>query len=1350
MPENADRRRFELVNSKVEEWASDLIDLGPRNALVKFKGGRKSSLELAGCEQEALSGFFSGKKTGLHRLFQDEARFQDAVSRVRSLHRKVRELAEEQGVDVARVAFGLVEVTGERRRRGSDRPLVLRSPLLLQQVAFEARSVADKGLCMQLFGETEINPVLLHALRRGYSLDIDTERFTGKVARILDEQVDRGEQTRSVFDELRQLAAEQGVDLALQPSAVVGMFNYEKFAMVQDLQGAADLLAGNDLVAALAGDSSAVAAIRAEDGSPTFGDVDTVRPEEEFLVLDADSSQHRAVDAALSKRYALIEGPPGTGKSQAIANIIAGAAARGKRVLFVAEKRAAIEAVTNRLADAGLGDLVLDAHRLRGSRRHLAQQFAESLDRIPSEPPVEAADTHARLMDRRRRLAAYAREFHADRAPWGISHYEVRARLLGSESGRFSVPAFPRDRLDALNAEVVQRAADELRGFVEKGGLRLVRKETPWCHAEVSSAEEAEKIHRRLSDLVERKLTRSSAEMRALLSRAGLEVPDDLAAWEKALELLDRAEKISDRFGPELFGEDLEELCGATAPWSQRARFPRRPSWWRRRTLLKSLRRSGIGAKAELHGQMLEAAAVCDRWREMGGAQGRPGKIEGLAEAGGSYRELRRELTAVAMVTNSDDLRDSRPERLRTALGELHGDQEMLFYLPGLNQSRALFSRLGMDDLLAEIAERGATPDEAVSVFWHTWLRSLDQRFRFSCGTLREFNGVQHERVAAEFRDVDREHRETTARRVRRRVAFGLRKAMDDFPGQAELIRKQAAKRTRHLSMRKQVEQASEMMMALRPCWAMSPLVVSQVLPARRLFDLVVFDEASQVQPHDAITSIMRGERLVVAGDDHQLPPSSWFTRLLADDDDTGEEQETELRDYESILGALNGFLPPSGRHRLRWHYRSRDERLIAFSNREIYGNDLVTFPGPEQEDPLRLEVVDGTVPPGRNGSSSVEARRVAELVLEHAEQRPDESLGVITLGDPHRARIEQAVREARRERTDLEDFFTEEGGASSRFFVKNIETVQGDERDAIVLSIGVAKAATGRIDARGFGPLNREGGKRRLNVAVTRAKRRMTVVSSFPPAALAPSDRETGTELLRRFLETAAAGGDPDASGRSTGGELNGFEADIARRLSSKGIPVYPQWGFSGFRIDFALAHPDEPGRMVLAVEADGDTYHRAPSARDRDRLRQEHLERLGWRFHRVWASAWFADPEREAERIADAWRSAASSPPPRQPERTEPVPQDRKPAGGGRSAGAVRGPRPEVAPGLGIGAYGEQELIALCLWLLEDGLQLSRDERIKQAMTELGFRKRGRKIVARLQHVMEIAQHLTDQKES
>ncbi|WP_222853764.1 AAA domain-containing protein [Fodinicola acaciae] len=509
-------------------------------------------------------------------------------------------------------------------------------------------------------------------------------------------------------------------------------------------------------------------------------------------------------------------------------------------------------------------------------------------------------------------------------------------------------------------------------------------------------------------------------------------------------------------------------------------------------------------------------------------------------------------------------------------------------------------------------------------------------------------------------------------------------------------------------------------------------------MPATELFDLVVFDEASQIEPHDAMTSIMRGRRLVLAGDDRQLPPSRWFNRMLADDP-SDDSSDAQLSDFESILTSMRPIIPHC--YPLRWHYRSQDERLIAFSNKEIYNGGLVTFPGTQKESPLRLVPVDGTASPGQDGSSPEEVRKVAELVLEHASQRPHESLGVITLGTKHQARVEHEIRQARANRPELDDFFADDTGPTHRFFVKNIETVQGDERDAIILSLGVARRANGTVSRTGFGALNREGSERRLNVAVTRARRRMTVVSCFGPAAIAPGPVANGTEMLRRYLEMIDHDGDVDRVGRSSNVPLNGFEEDIRRRLTEARIPVHPQWGFSGYRIDFALADENDPGRMVMAVEADGDAYHRSRSARDRDRLRQQHLERLGWRFHRVWASSWFSDPEAETARIVEAWRAAMrSSAQPRTtvPPVVTPPPATRR-----------RGPRPNVRPGQPITEYSDGELISIMMWLMSDGLQRDRDSRIDEAMRDLHFRRRGTRIAERLDRAAEVAQRRTDRGE-
>lgn len=392
----------------------------------------------------------------------------------------------------------------------------------------------------------------------------------------------------------------------------------------------------------------------------------------------------------------------------------------------------------------------------------------------------------------------------------------------------------------------------------------------------------------------------------------------------------------------------------------------------------------------------------------------------------------------------------------------------------------------------------------------------------------------------------------------------------------------------------------------------------------------------------------------------------------------------------------------------------------------------------------MTAEIVDGVVSPGKSGSSPVEVAKVVQLVLAHVEVRPHESLGVIALGTKHQARIEQGLREARRERQDLDEFFSEEASSSKRFFVKNLESVQGDERDVIILSVGVAKGANGRVNRTRFGPLNYEGSERRVNVAVTRAKHRMTIVSSFRSTDLEPAEHVIGTELLRRYLDFAERRGEIDQVGRLSGGELNGFERAIYDALVGRRIKVYPQWGFSDYYIDFALAHRDDPGRLVLAVEADGETYHRSESARDRDRLRQAHLEKLGWRFHRLWSSAWFADPAGETQKIVRAWEEAMAY------SDAEPTPvQEPAPIVHAAPEPVRRLPRPQVQVGLKTAEYTDRDLIGFCRWLISDGLLLDRQERVDQARRELGFKKRGSVIDARLARAVDIAQGLVDKEE-
>lgn len=1341
-----DDDRFRRVQEQAAEWADTLIDLSSKNTLLHFKNPKTASLDLTNAERDAVTALLCGTPTRLGELFHDPDQHKTSCQQVRQLRRKINAAAEEQGIEVGKVAHGFVKATPKTTSPGAPQLRTSRAPLLLRSLEIESRTVTENDFTLRVDDEVTVNPVFLYALVSHYGVDLDITEFTDAAAELVAATSDPDEQLDEVYGRLEAVVRRSGVPISLEHGIAIGLFNYEKQPMVEDLRNSTELLAGHDLVAALANVEGAAEAVRADAADFVAASPNDLPPNAEYLVHDADSSQQRAITTALSGHHVLIEGPPGTGKSQTIANIIAGAAAQGKRVLFVAEKRAAIEAVTDRLAQVGLDKLVFDLHQHKLDKRHIARQLQISLEAMSRQTQPQTRELHSRLAERRSALLEQDEELHKRREPWDISAYEVQSELLAMRHPA-SPHSFRRVALRKLDEATVKELEDDLRSFVELGGLRVLRKESPWSEANIQDASDIERVLHELDELTSRVLDHGQRSMSGIVKQTGLREPSDYAGWQDVLDLLDAVNRCVEAFGSDVFSTELDDWWYATADRSQRRQAQSRMSWFKRRALLKRVRaasRDGITKKPALHAKLDEAVRCRERWQELAqDPECRPSEVVGLADAMDVFQELRTQLTSVALCARLPDVEHKPTEVVNQQLRELHEDQDMLWHMDSINKLREKFDELGLSQLLDDIAQQKLDGDRAWMLFRYVWLKSLLDQFRLDSPALRGFSPERHSRLVDEYRQLDIDHRDITAQRVSWEVARTVRRVRDDFPEESRLLKNEANKKSRHLPPRRLVEKAPHVLLGLRPCWAMSPLVVSRTLPPEKLFDIVIFDEASQIKPHDAVATIARGTQLVVAGDDNQLPPTTFFDRMLGGDDAEEGQEEAALKDYESILTAMRSLIPHQ--ERLKWHYRSADERLIAFSNAEIYGNQLVTFPGTATESPVTLHVVDGVAGPGREGSASAEVDRVVELAVEHARNRPHESLGVITLGQPHADRIDHALRRKLQEHPDLQEFFTEQVEPGRRFFTKNLERVQGDERDAIIFSLGVAKRASGAVALHGFGPLNQEGGHRRLNVAVTRAKRRMTVVSSFGPQDLPPKVQH-GTELLRRYLEFAAHHGNLDRVGRQTDVGQNGFERDVERALVERGIEVYPQWGFSGHRIDFALAHPKRPGQMVLAVEADGDRYHNTHSARDRDRLRQAHLEALGWRFHRVWASSWFSDREAEADKIVKSWEQAVADADkaPVRPSSAAAT-QDHEPD----DPAVRRGPRPDVPRGLKTTDYTEEQLIALCRWLLSDGLQLDRDERLGQALRELG-KRRGRVITERLHRALDIAQSQQDREDA
>jgi very-short-patch-repair endonuclease len=496
------------------------------------------------------------------------------------------------------------------------------------------------------------------------------------------------------------------------------------------------------------------------------------------------------------------------------------------------------------------------------------------------------------------------------------------------------------------------------------------------------------------------------------------------------------------------------------------------------------------------------------------------------------------------------------------------------------------------------------------------------------------FRGLNHQQLIERFRELDARLTNAAAVESRERLARAIPRRGDvgDHPQWLTLAR-QVQMQRRQMPVRRVIEELPDVVRTLVPCLMMSPVSIAQYLPARHaIFDVVIFDEASQLPTWDAVGAIARGRQAIIAGDPKQLPPTSFFDR--ADEDEDGDD---DVEDMQSVLEECIARSMPE--MRLRWHYRSRHESLIAFSNERYYEGRLVTFPSPLTQDravrhvPVPLGVYDR----GGRRTNRAEAEAVVADVRRRLEAAGDgrASIGIVTFNAEQQRLVQDHLDKLRADREDLERHF---GGATDEpVFVKNLETVQGDERDVILFSIGYGPDAAGKVYMN-FGPLNRKGGARRLNVAVTRARHELVVFATLraDQMALSPTTPD-GVRDLKHFLEYASRG--PAALVRTSGPPAREvetpFEEAVKVMIEARGWTVHPQVGVSGYRIDLGVVHPDAPGRYLAGVECDGATYHRSATARDRDRLRAKVLRDLGWSLVRVWSPDWWANPTREADAV-------------------------------------------------------------------------------------------------------------------
>ena len=541
----------------------------------------------------------------------------------------------------------------------------------------------------------------------------------------------------------------------------------------------------------------------------------------------------------------------------------------------------------------------------------------------------------------------------------------------------------------------------------------------------------------------------------------------------------------------------------------------------------------------------------------------------------------------------------------------------------------------GLGDVVELVWEWQEASRDLSACFENARFSAILSRAIMERDSLAKFNADIHGDRIGQFRSMD----ELSLSHNRARVSHAHWTQMPKFGGLGQLgiLQREFAKRRRHLPIRQLMAQAGNAIQAIKPVFMMSPLSVATYLkPGGLEFDLVVFDEASQVKPVDALGALVRGSQSVVVGDDRQLPPTDFFNAVSQDDDD---ENESVTADLESILSLFSAQGAPS--RMLQWHYRSRHESLIAVSNQEFYDNRLVVFPSPDSRTgDLGLQYHWLETQYSRGGVNRKEAKYVAEAVIKHAREHPDRSLGVATFSLRQRDAIQDELEVLRRHNEDCEAYF--HAHPDEPFFVKNLENVQGDERDVIFISVGYGRNSSGRV-YQNFGPLNREGGERRLNVLISRAKQRCEVFTNLHADDIRlTANSRNGVQAFKKYLAFAESGvmaDTPVSSGREA---ASPFQQGVADSLRSLGYEIHDEVASSGFFVDIGVVDPDYPGRYIMGIECDGAAYHSSRSARERDRLRESVLVGLGWRMHRIWSTDYFNNPGSELKRAVAAIEEA------------------------------------------------------------------------------------------------------------
>ena len=1357
-PEKLNRYDLSNINRNIEVtkqllWERKLLDLSLRNSLLNLSI-KRTSLQLISTDLDKIEDALSDgaefqimprptdwdnplydskiqKKVEESDPIIDLIRSELKQNRLRSylnevdlnktllnLYKSSRLSIEENGANTLYLALGLLKwyETPE-----SEQPR--HAPILLLPIEIVRKSAAKGYIIRTREEDTILNITLIEMLRQNFGVTI-----SGLDPLPTDE---KGLDVNLIFTIVRNSIKDQK-KWDIEEQAILGIFSFNKFIMWNDIHNNSEKLKSNEIVSSLI---NGKIEWNVDHEMADASDLEkTLSPTDIILPVSADSSQIEAIYEAVNDKSYILHGPPGTGKSQTITNIIANALYKGKRVLFVAEKMAALSVVQSRLEAIGLAPFCLELHSNKSKKSAVIAQLKRTTEVTKGNSPEGFSQEADRLSKLRSELITYVDVLH-QKYSFGVSLYDSIVKYLAIEND--TTFKFPQSIFDNLTAAKIQEWQDAVESMVNVARTCGHPHQHPLERIKISTysankKEEIENILKQYSELLLRLLDAinsltplfgdkiktcniNDVQLQLDIVDQIFKTPEltpNLLTRPRLTDLLSEYSEIAkhgkkrDSIKSEICSQYKEEVLSIDAKqllseWNENSEKWFVGKYFGQRKVKKQLKNYLISGDIEdnevdsllnkiisyneennyinQHNSELDllfgkyGKAGLEDWNTIDTIIEQTTTLNSLilqyskdiseataikelfarqlTEGVNSFKEIYQDIytqtqSLVKDLKNSDD-------KISTELGidkeTLHPQSEQWIeetiaqtnlWIANIDKLKDWYQWTVAADQLKELGigfaaeaySEGNLPTDAfLDIFDKSLYRGCTEYILADHPEMELFRGELFNETILKYKKLIADFEELTRKELQARLASNIPSFTQEAAQNSEvgILQKNIRNNGRALSLRRLFDQIPTLLPRMCPCMLMSPISVAQYIdPEADKFDLVVFDEASQMPTYEAVGAIARGKNVIVVGDPKQMPPTSFFATNVVDEDNM------EIEDLESILDDCLALSMPS--KYLLWHYRSKHESLIAFSNSEYYDNKLLTFPSPDNiESKVKLVRIEGSYDKGKTRQNKTEAQAVVSEI-ERRLADPllcQKSIGVVTFSSVQQLLIEELLSDLFVLRPDLETIATER---EEPLFVKNLENVQGDERDIILFSVGYGPDANGRVSMN-FGPLNRMGGERRLNVAVSRARYEMIIFSTLSADQIDLNKTSAmGVSGLKRFLEYAEKG-EPIVSdiSQTNIGIKSSIESLVAKELRKLGYTVHTDIGYSGYKIDIGIVDTQNPRKYLLGIICDGANYVETKTVRDREIVQNSVLNLLGWNILRVWTMDWWENSQKIIDKI-------------------------------------------------------------------------------------------------------------------